>query len=50
MPQDKRRDQEAITIMDQKSTKKLKSGMVFNGKPTREWLSREDTIIDWYEG
>ena len=42
--QDKIRDQEAIFILEQKSTtKKPKGIMVFNGKPTREWFSREDT-------
>ena len=43
-PQEKRRAQEAIIILEQNSTtKKLKWRMVFNGKPTREQLSREDT-------
>ena len=31
-------------IMEQnRITKKLKGIIVFNGKPTREWLSRKDT-------
>ena len=43
-PHYKRRAQEDIMILKQKSTtKKTKGRMVFNGKPTRERLSREDT-------
>ena len=39
-PQEKGSDKEAINILDQKSTtKKLKGRMLFNVKPTREWLS-----------
>ena len=39
----KRRAHEAIIILEQNSTtKKLKGIMVFNRKPNREWLSRED--------
>ena len=42
--QEKRRTQKAIIIMDQNNTTiKLKVRMVFNGKPTRECFSREDT-------
>ena len=46
MPEDKRRYHEDIIILEQKSTrKKLKGRMVLNGKPTREWLSREGNSI-----
>ena len=41
--QEKRRVQEDIIILEENSTtKKTKRRMVFNGKPTRMWLSRED--------
>ena len=43
IPQEYRRSQEDIMILDQNSTtKKLKGRMVFNGKLTREWLSVDD--------
>ena len=43
MPQDNIRAREDIIIPEQNSTtKKLKGIMVFNGKPTIEWLSSED--------
>ena len=43
-PHDKRNDQEAIMIPKQNFTiKKLIVSMAFNGKPTRECLSRGDT-------
>ena len=30
-------------ILEKNNTKEVKVVMVFNGKPTRKWLSREDT-------
>ena len=42
-PHEKRRDNEAIIILEKNdTTKKPKGRMGFNGKPTREWLSRDE--------
>ncbi len=35
--------QQAIMFLTEKQDKSIKGRMVFNGKPTREWLSREDS-------
>ena len=44
MPQENRRSQYDIMILEQKSTTiKLKGIVVFNVKPIKEWLSMEDT-------
>ena len=41
---ERRKAQVAIMLLTQKTmSKEIKGRMVFNGKPTREWLSREDT-------
>ena len=46
MPHDNRRDQEYIMITGQnRKTTILKVRMVFNVKPTRECLAREETSI-----
>ena len=43
-PQDKIKSREAIMMLERRSpTEKPKVIMVFNVKPTREWLSRENT-------
>ena len=55
---------EALMFLTEKRDSSIKGRMVYNGKPTREWLSREDTasptvalesimltaIIDAHEG
>ena len=43
MPNYNKRVQEAIMIMEKKNTKK-EGRILFNGKPTREWLSRKDIL------
>ena len=41
---ERRKAQVAIMLLTKKTlTKEIKGRMVFNGKPTREWLSKEDT-------
>ena len=40
---EKRKAQNAIMLLKKKENKDSKGRMVFNGKPTREWLTREDT-------
>jgi hypothetical protein len=55
---------EALMLLTEKRDGTIKGRMVYNGKPTREWLSREDStsptvslesliitaVIDAYEG
>jgi hypothetical protein len=41
-PSEKRKAQEALMFLTKKHDGKIKGRMVYNGKPTREWLSRED--------
>ena len=41
--QERRRAQEALMFLTQKRCGKIKGRMVFNGKPTRAWLSREES-------
>ena len=62
--QERQRAQEALMFLRQKGCGKVKGRMVFNGKPTRVWLSREElasptvsleslfltTTIDAHEG
>ena len=40
---EKRKAQDAIMLLEKKENKDPKGQMVYNGKPTREWLTREDT-------
>ena len=41
---ERRKAQVAIMLLTKKNlTKEIKGRMVYNGKPTREWLSKEDT-------
>jgi hypothetical protein len=40
--EDKRKAQEALMFLTEKRDKSIKGRLVYNGKPTREWLSRED--------
>jgi len=42
-PAEKRKAQEALLFLTEKRDKTIKGRMVYNGKPTREWLSREDS-------
>ncbi len=63
-PEEKRKAQEALMFLTEKRDKSIKGRMVYNGKPTREWMSREDSasptvsleslfllgIIDAFEG
>ena len=41
--QEKRKAQIGLMLIEQKEGKPAKGRLVYNGKPTREWLSREDT-------
>ncbi|MGC8561492.1 MAG: hypothetical protein ACP5O1_12560 [Phycisphaerae bacterium] len=41
-PEEKRKTMEALMFLTEKRDKSIKGRMVYNGKPTREWLSRED--------
>ena len=40
---EKRKAQMGLMLIEQKEGKQAKGSLVYNGKPTREWLSREDT-------
>jgi len=40
--EERRKAQEALMFLTEKRDKSVKGRMVYNGKPTREWLSRED--------
>ena len=42
-PQEKRKAMEALMFLTEKRDNTVKGRMVYNGKPTREWLSREDS-------
>ena len=41
--EEKRKAQEALMFLTEKRDGTVKGRMVYNGKPTREWLSREDS-------
>ena len=40
---EQRKAQQALMFLKEKRDKTVKGRMVYNGKPTREWLSREDS-------
>jgi hypothetical protein len=40
---ERKKAQQALMFISQKHDRTIKGGMVYNGKPTREWLSREDS-------
>jgi len=40
---EKQKAQMGLMLIEQKEGKQVKGRLVYNGKPTREWLSREDT-------
>ena len=42
-PTEKKKAQDALMFLTEKRDKSIKGRMVYNGKPTREWLSREDS-------
>ena len=42
-PNEKTKAQEALMFLTEKRDGTVKSRMVYNGKPTREWLSKEDS-------
>ena len=42
-PSEKKKAMEALMFLTEKRDKTIKGRMVYNGKPTREWLSREDS-------
>ena len=42
-PTEKERAMEAIMLLTEKRSGKIKGRMVYNGKPTREWLGKEDS-------
>jgi hypothetical protein len=39
-----RKVQQALMVLGEKRDGTIKGRMVYNGKPTREWLSREDSV------
>jgi hypothetical protein len=41
-PSERKKAQMALMFLTEKSDKSVKGRMVYNGKPTREWLSRKD--------
>ena len=41
--EERRKAQEALMFLTEKRTGEIKGRMVYNGKPTREWLSKEDS-------
>lgn len=43
-PSERRKAQEALMFLTEKRDGRIKGRMVYNGKPTREWLSREDAM------
>jgi hypothetical protein len=63
-PEEKRKAMDALMFLTEKRDGTIKGRLVYNGKPTREWLSREDSasptaaqesimltaVIDAYEG
>jgi hypothetical protein len=40
--EEKRKTVDALMFISEKRDKTVKGRMVYNGKPTREWLSQED--------
>ena len=42
-PSERKKAMEALMFLTEKRDKSVKGRMVYNGKPTREWLSREDS-------
>ena len=42
-PKEKAQAMEALMFLTEKKDRTIKGRMVYNGKPTREWLSREDS-------
>ena len=42
-PDEKKKAVEALMFLTEKRDKSIKSRLVYNGKPTRSWLSKEDT-------
>ena len=42
-PEERKKTQRALLFLTEKSDGSIKARLVFNGKPTRDWLSREDT-------
>ena len=42
-PQERKKAMEALMFLTEKRCGTIKGRMVYNGKPTREWLSREDS-------
>ena len=42
-PKEKEKAQQALCFLNKKSDRRIKARTVYNGKPTREWLTREDS-------
>ena len=42
-PSERKKAMEALMFLTEKRDKSVKGRMVYNGKPTREWLTREDS-------
>jgi hypothetical protein len=42
MPSEKKKAQMALMFLTEKRDGSVKGRMVYNGKPTREWLSKDD--------
>jgi hypothetical protein len=41
-PEERRKSVDALMFLGEKRDTSIKGRMVYNGKPTRKWLSRED--------
>ena len=41
--EEKKKAQNALLLLTEKRTGEVKGRLVYNGKPTRDWMSREDT-------
>jgi hypothetical protein len=42
-PEERRKSVDALMFLGEKLNKSIKGRMVYNGKPTRKWLTREDS-------
>ena len=42
-PEEKMKAMEVLMFLTEERDKTVKSRMVYNGKPSRDWLSKEDT-------
>ena len=42
-PDEKMKAMEALMFLTEKRDKSIKSRLVYNGKPSRDWMSKEET-------